>query len=200
MKKIVFATKNPSKGKRFSEGLLEKGIQVLTCTDLQIELAIEENGKNAVENALLKARACYNKTNLPSFATDDALILENVPEEKQPGLFVRRVHGKTLNDEEMIAYYTDLVKKYGTDGKLDCKWVYGLAVIAENGKESTYTWSKDNFYMVQTASGKIHPGYPLNSISKYKIIDRYFTDLTEEDRLLLNKDETDVIQFIAEHL
>ena len=73
-------------------------------------------------------------------------------------------------------------------------------LIADNGKENTYTWSKDNFYMVQTISGKIHPGYPLNSISKYKIIDRYFTDLTEEDRLLLNKDETDVIQFIAEHL
>ena len=104
--------------------------------------------------------------------TDDALYLENVPEDRQPGLFVRRVHGKTLNDEEMLKYYTDLVKQYGTDGKLNCKWVYGLAVIADNGKENTYTWLKDNFYMVQTISGKIHPGYPLNSISKYKIISR----------------------------
>ena len=200
MKKIIFATSNPAKAKRFSGGLLKIGIEVLTCADLQIKLKAEETGTSAVENALIKARACHKKTGLPSFATDDALYLENVPEDRQPGLFVRRVHGKTLNDEEMLKYYTDLVKQYGTDGKLNCKWVYGLAVIADNGKENTYTWLKDNFYMVQTISGKIHPGYPLNSISKYKMIDRYFTDLTEEDRLLLNKDETDVIQFIAEHL
>ena len=41
---------------------------------------------------------------------DDALYLENVPEEKQPGLYVRRVEGKELDDEEMIEHYTKLVK------------------------------------------------------------------------------------------
>ena len=44
---------------------------------------------------------------------DDTLYLEGVPDELQPGLFLRRVNGKALNDEEMIEYYTSLVKKYG---------------------------------------------------------------------------------------
>lgn len=200
MKKIVFATGNPSKAKRFSDGLFKKGIQVLPSADLQMNLKIDENGQDPIENALLKARACHRKINLPCFATDDALYLENVPEEQQPGLFVRRVNGKTLNDEEMLSHYISLVEKYGENGKLDCKWIYGLAVITKDGKESTYTWSNNHFYMVNTASGKINPGYPLNSISKYKTIDRYFTDLTEEDRLSLKEDETDVIDFIAEHI
>ena len=31
---------------------------------------------------------------------------------------------KTLNDEEMIKHYKNLVREYGIDGKLNCKWVY----------------------------------------------------------------------------
>ena len=32
----------------------------------------------------------------------------------------------------MIIHYTNLVKKYGKNGKLNCKWIYGLAVIKVN--------------------------------------------------------------------
>ena len=127
---------------------------------------------------------------------DDNLYLENVPEEKQPGMYVRRVNGKRLNDKEMIEYYTNLVKEYGTNGKLTCKWVYGIAII-NNGKESTYTWSKEDFYMVDKASNRINPGYPLNSISINKKINKYFTDITEEDKALLHEDEGEVIEFIV---
>ena len=128
---------------------------------------------------------------------DVTLYLENVAEEAQPGLFVRRVNGKTLNDEEMLEHYTKLIKKYGKNGRVDCKWVYGLAIINEKGEEKTYTWCKDNFYMVDTISDKINPGYPLNSISKYKVNNKYFTDVTEEDKKIINVNEDDVVDFIA---
>ena len=41
---------------------------------------------------------------------DDTLYIEGVPKDLQPGLFVRRVNGKSLTDEEMIEHYTNLVK------------------------------------------------------------------------------------------
>lgn len=200
MKQILFATGNKSKATRFSDGLLQKGIEVLSLKDLEIELEVEENGKNAIENALIKARAYYEKTNMPTIGMDDSLYIENVPDDKQPGLFVRRVNGKVLTDEEMLEYYTGLVKQYGIDGKLNCKWVYGLACINQDGEESVYTWEKDNFYMVDELSGKINPGYPLNSISKYKKIDKYFTDVTDEDLQLIKTNEDHVVSFIAEHI
>ena len=200
MKKVVFATGNQSKGKIFSKGLIEKGIEVVTLKDLQIELNVIEDGKDAIQNALIKARACFEKTHMPTIGMDDTLYLENVPKEKQPGLYVRRINGKTLNDEEMIKHYTDLVRIYGIDGKLNSKWIYGLAVINENGKEFTYTWTKDNFYMVEKLSKTINPGYPLNTISKYKKIDKYFTDVTEEDMKFVNISEDDVVNFIASHI
>ena len=55
---------------------------------------------------------------------------------------MRRVGGKSLTDEEMIEHYSNLVKKYGVDGKINCKWIYGMAVINEDREEATYTWKK----------------------------------------------------------
>ena len=200
MKKIIFATSNETKSKRFSKGLKELGIEVLSLNDINIKLDVEENGSTAIENALIKARECYKKTNMPSMGMDDTLYMENVPEDKQPGLFVRRVNGKTLTDEEMIEYYTNLVKEYGKEGRINCKWIYGLAVINEKGEEATYSFSKDNFYMVSSRSDKINPGYPLNSISKYKKLDKYFTDVTLDDMKLIEVNEDDVIDFIAKNI
>lgn len=201
MKKIVFATGNPTKAKRFSKGLLNYDIKVISLKDLDIKLDVNEDGKTAIENALIKARACYKITKMPTIGMDDSLYLENVPKDLQPGLFVRRVNGKSLTDEEMIEHYINLVKNYGIDGKLNCKWVYGLALINEKGEENTYTWYKDNFYMVDTASDKINPGYPLNSISKYKNIDKYFTDTLNSEELEKTAfNEDDVVSFIVSNL
>ena len=200
MKKVVFATGNQSKVLRFKKDLLERGIELLSLKDLDLKLDVEENGENALENALIKARACYQKIHIPTIGMDDTLYMEGVPLDKQPGLNVRRVNGKSLNDEEMLEHYTSLVNEYGIDGKVNCKWVYGLAVINEKGEESTYTWYKDNFYMVNVKSDKINPGYPLNSISKYKEIGKYFTDITDKDKELISINEDDVIDFIANYI
>ena len=200
MKKIIFATGNPTKAKRFSNGLVKHDIEVISLKDLDLKLDVDESGNNAIENALKKARACFEKIKMPTIGMDDTLYLENVPEDKQPGLFVRRVNGKTLNDEEMIEHYLNLVKEYGIDGKLNSKWIYGLAVIDENGEESTYTWYKDDFYMVDTKSSMINPGYPLNSISKYKGIDKYFTEVSEEEKEKIRYNEDNVVGFIAKHI
>ncbi len=199
MKKVLFATGNPTKAKRFSKGLLEKGIEVITLKDLDLELDIEENGKDAIENAIIKAKAYYNETGIPTIGMDDNLFLDNVPTDKQPGMFVRRVNGKRLDDNEMIEYYTNLAKEYGDDGKITGRWIYGMALVSDKG-EKTYTWSKSNFYMVDKPSNIMNPGYPLNSISVNIKLNKYFTDITDEDKLLIEEDESDVVEFISNNI
>lgn len=199
MKKVLFATGNSAKVKRFKEKLLEKGIELISLKDIDVEIDIEENGKDAIENALIKARAYYQITGIPTLAMDDNLFLENVPSEKQPGMYVRRVNGKTLSDDEMIEYYSALAKEYGKDGKITSRWIYGMAII-NKGKENVYTWSKEDFYLVDTPSKIIQKGYPLNTISINKKLDKYFTDLTEEDKRSLQEDESDVIEFIVKNI
>ena len=130
---------------------------------------------------------------------DDNLYIEDIPEDKQPGMYVRRVNGKRLSDNEMIEYYSNLAHQYGKDGKLTCKWVYGIAVI-KNGKEYTYTWSKEDFYIVDKPSDKINPGYPLDTISINRKLNKYFTDITEDDKQNIKEDESDVVEFLCKNL
>ena len=199
MKKVLFATENASKAKRFKDKLLKNNIEIITINDLAEKISVEENGKDAIENALIKARAYSEIENISVFAMDDNLYIDEVPEEKQPGMYVRRVNGKRLSDDEMIEYYSSLAHEYGKEGKLTCRWVYGIAVI-NNGIESTYTWNKEDFYIVDRPSNKINPGYPLNTISVNKKLNKYFTDLTSEDKLELKEDESDVVEFLCKNL
>ena len=197
--KVLFATTNPAKIKRYVDKLKEKNIEVLTIKDLGINLKPEETGKNAIENAYIKAKTYYDETKITTIGIDNNLYIEGLPEEKQPGTHVRRVNGKELTDDEMIDYYCKLVSEYGE--KLSAKWVFGMVIY--DGKEpKKYSWSKSHFYLVNKPCEKRNPGYPLDSISIMPDCNKYFVDLTEEDR---NKDkvnykEDDVIDFIAKNV
>ncbi len=149
--KVLFATTNPAKIKKYAEKLKQKNIEVLTIKDLGINLKPEETGNNAIENAYIKA----------------------------------------------IAYYCNLVKEYG--GKLKAKWVYGM-VIYDGKEKKEYSWSKSHFYFIDKPCKKRNPGYPLDSMSIMPECNKYFVDLTEEDRNRDNYKDDDVINFIVNNL
>ena len=195
MKEILFATGNESKVNRFKEKLLEKGILLKSLKDININLEVEENGKTAIENAEIKAKAYYDATKMTTMAMDDTMYIDNIPEDKQPGVFVRRVNGKRLNDEEMIEYYTNLVKTYGKDGKLNTKWILGMAII-KDGKMSTYTDMTSEYYLVDTPAKDMKEGYPLSSILVNKKVNKYDIYLSEEDKKIGQADDAGFIDFI----
>ena len=199
VKKLLFATSNTSKVMRFKSKLLEHNIDLISVNDIDVKLDIVESGKTAIENARIKALAYFNATGIPTIAMDDNLFFENVDDDIQPGVYVRRVNGKELSDEEMIEYYSNLAKKYGDNGRLTARWVYGMVYI-DSKKEDEFMWSLDDFYIVDVASGKINPGYPLNSISINKKLNKYFTDIFEEEKLLVKKDINEVIDFIVKNI
>ena len=94
MKELLFATENISKVNRFSAKLLENGIKLKSLKDFDFDIKIDENGKTAIENATQKATTCYEATGLTTMAIDDTMYIEDIPEDKQPGVYVRRVNGK----------------------------------------------------------------------------------------------------------
>ncbi len=197
--KVLFATTNKAKVGKYKEALEERGIELITINDLDFKLDIDENGKNAIENAYIKAKAYYERTKIPTIGMDNCLFIEKLPEEKQPGTHVRRVNGKELTDEEMIEYYTNLVKEYG--GKLTAKWVYGMVIC--NGQErKEYSWNKSNFYLVDKPCEKRNSGYPLDSISVMPENNQYWLELTEEEKKeSKEKSNTDdVVEFIVNNI
>ena len=175
MKKVLFATGNESKAKRFKKGLLENDIEIITLNDIENNIDIEENGKDAIENALIKARAYANVYDLPVFAMDDNLYIDDIPKDKQPGMYVRRVNGKRLNDNEMIEYYSNLAHEYGKDGKLTCRWVYGIAVI-KDGKEFDIYFNQIAYIEYSLRDTTIY----LNNNSKIKLSEKSLSLLSKE--------------------
>ena len=108
------------------------------------------------------------------------------------------MNGKELNDDEMIEYYTNLVKEYG--GKLTAKWVYGIVIY--DGKEPRkHSWNKSKFYFIDKPCEKRNPGYPLDSMSIMPECNKYFVDLTEEwNKNNEDYKEDDVIDFIVNNV
>ena len=54
-KKVLFATSNPAKVKKYAEKLKLKNIELLTLKDIDVNVKIEENGKNNIESLRKKS-------------------------------------------------------------------------------------------------------------------------------------------------
>ena len=153
--KLLYATNNNSKVYNMRRRLENIPIEIITPKELGIKVNVIEDGKTAVENAIKKAQAYYEETKIPTIAGDSGLFIDGIPSDKQPGLFVRRVNGKVLSDDEMIEYYTKLIESIG--GKTTGYYVTGLALITEQGLFTTEI-SEDKFILSSTIYNNNHRG------------------------------------------
>lgn len=109
---------------------------------------------------------------------DSGLYFDSIPldDPRQPGLNIRTPSDKRLDDEEMIAYYSELVRSLG--GKVLAYYLDGIAVYREGEIESFLDEQGKlaAFYMVDTPSPNRTPGWPLDSLSVNRNTLTYFTD------------------------
>lgn len=112
--KVLYGTSNDAKlenMRRRADGL---GIEIVGLRNMEIDIDVEEYGKDPLGNAEIKAREYYKLSGMPTFSCDSGLYVEGLDEEKQPGVYVRRINGKYLNDE-FIEYYSNLILEMGRD-------------------------------------------------------------------------------------
>ena len=195
--KLLYATTNYTKiynMKRRLEGL---PIEIVTPSELGINADVIENGESASVNAIKKAKAYYEIAKIPTIAVDDSLYIEGVDEDKQPGLFVRRVNGKVLSDDEMLHYYCNLIDEVG--GKTIGYYVKGLALVTSDGVK-TVEIKEDEFIFTSKPAEKIHKGYPLDSISIDKKTNKYFVDMDDDEATSDNNFDKECVKFIKESL
>lgn len=176
--KLLYATNNNSKVYNMRRRLENIPIEIITPKELEIKVNVIEDGKSAIENAIKKAQAYYEKTKIPTIAGDSGLFIDGIPSDKQPGLFVRRVNGKVLSDDEMIEYYTKLIESIG--GKSTGYYITGLALITEQGLFTTEI-SEDKFILSSTISSNNHRGNPLDVMTIDPVLQKFYTDMTDED-------------------
>ena len=181
--KLLYGTTNRAKITVMENAVRELGIELISLNDLNCKLPIiNENGNTPLENAEIKARAYYETFHIPVFSCDSGLYFDELKDEEQPGIHVRRVNGKELNDEEMTEYYGSLAKKHG--GKLTGRYRNAIYFILD---ENTYYSSMDMsiatepFLLVSTPHQKKVEGFPLDRLSKDIKTGEYYYDLEERE-------------------
>lgn len=195
---LFYATGNKSKLHNMYYRLKDYPIRVVCPDDLNVHINVEENGKTAVENALNKASAYYQTLKIPTIAGDSGVYIAGISPEDQPGLYVRRVNGNVLSDDEMIAYYAGLAGKAGRDYIL--QYFTGIALITEKG---TFTHELKEIPLKLCSvpnTNRNHRGNPLDVVTMLED-GRYFNDLTDEERTGLDEaGEREFTDFIVSHL
>lgn len=80
--KLILATKNKHKVDEFSRILLPLGIEIISQSDININVQVLEDADSFQGNARKKARAIYNQCKIPTIADDSGLevyALDNAP-------------------------------------------------------------------------------------------------------------------------
>ena len=102
-KRLLYGTGNPAKLSLMRKNLEQLQIEIVGLSDIDVAVPqADEDGDSPLENARKKAKCYYEAFQIPVFSCDTGLYFENVPEDKQPGVHVRRVNGKNLSDAEML--------------------------------------------------------------------------------------------------
>ena len=143
---------------------------------------INENGKTPLENAEIKARAYFDAFHMPVFSCDSGLYFDELTEEEQPGIHVRRVNGKELTDEEMTEYYASLAEKYG--GRITGRYrnaIYFILDESHHYSSMDMSIATEPFILGTKPHEKRVPGFPLDCLSIDIETGKYYYDLEVKD-------------------
>lgn len=135
MTRIIAATKNKNKVREFKEIL--PTYDIITQEEAGIDIDVEETGATFLENALIKAKAIYEKTNMPALADDSGLIVYALGGE--PGVYSARYGGPGLDDKgrtELVLKKMENVEDElrGAEFRCAIAFVTGGEVITAEGK------------------------------------------------------------------
>ena len=175
---FIYGTSNPAKLSHMRKMLAPIEVEIMGLKDLDMDFPdVEENGSTPLENARIKALAYFEILKRPVFACDSGLYIDGLPEEEQPGVHVRVINGKRLNDDEMIAHYAKIAKRMG--GKAIVRYRNAICLVQRDGV--VYEHFEDDiasfkFCFVETPHPKRKEGFPLDSLSVRIETGAYFYD------------------------
>ncbi len=102
MTEFIIASNNQGKVREVDRILNPLGIAAVTAKSKGITLDdVEETGTTFAENALLKARAAFERTGMPAIADDSGLSVDALG--GQPGVYSARYAGENATDADRIA-------------------------------------------------------------------------------------------------
>ena len=158
---LLIATHNEHKKEEIQQ-ILGSEFLIKSLTDHQIFEEIVEDGNTFEENALIKAKYCYEKTGIPSVGDDSGLVVNAL--DGRPGIYSARYAGDHDFEKNMAKVLEEL------DGVQD-RSAYFITVLCyfnENGAQ--YFTGKVHGKILKENKGHQGFGYdPIFVPNGYKI-------------------------------
>jgi 8-oxo-dGTP diphosphatase len=175
---LTYGTTNPSKIAQVQDALSNMDIHVVGLGN--VDITVEEDGTTPEENARKKALEYSKVLQKPVLSMDAALYFDDIDDNLQPGLFVRRIPGYThATDGEVLEYYQKLINNHG--GTLTGYWEFSFALGWPDGHSDAFSARAPRLF-VGTSHTEILPGYPLESLQIDPESGKYITELSKEEQ------------------
>ena len=153
MKQIILATTNKGKLNDVKEIFNDLDIEILWFLDFENHPEVEENGNTFSDNAIIKARAAFEKYKIPSIGDDSGL--EAFQLNGEPGIYSARYAGENADDEKnnllLIKKLSKLPEPH--PGRFVCAAAY------YDGKEIKTAIGEIRGNIIKTPRGKNGFGY-----------------------------------------
>ncbi len=139
--RIIFATGNKDKMREIREIMADTASEIVSMKDAGVFVDADENGDTFEKNALIKARAVYEKLiqngeNSDTIVMADDSGLEVDYLNKEPGIYSARYMGKETSYEVKNNNIISRLKGV-PDSKRTARFVCAIAAILPDGKELT---------------------------------------------------------------
>lgn len=133
-KKLVIASHNPGKVVEIGHLLAPFGVEVVSAGDLDLDEP-EETGVTFEENALIKAHAAAEASNLPSLADDSGLAVTAL--DGDPGVYSARWAGPGKDFDLAMRKVEDALQATGSDDR-SAHFACVLALAWPDGHAETF--------------------------------------------------------------
>ncbi len=185
---ILIATHNQGKIKRYRRLFADiPNLNLITLADLGIDHKADEPFSTPKENSIHKAKVYGDLSQLPTIAIDEAVSTNFLPDNEQPGVFVRRFRsGRDLTDTEVLAAWQEIFQIYNQDNR---QFIWDFSLSYYNPADGSVKTSQTN--QVNTVAAEfspvIDPGYPMSSFLIPIGFDRPHSELSAEECLEVDR-------------
>ncbi len=177
---LVVATGNPAKFERYAKGLKEYfDVQLSSLRDEHLK-TVDEPFDTAEENARHKALEYFRQCGKPVLAVDEALYVDFLPADQQPGVHVRRFGGgEEVSDDELLTRVLELVKKAPANNRKG-RWHFAVCLARGENDLREVQFDMPRLFITEPSPKRL-PGYPLSSIGIQDGFDKPGSELDEKE-------------------
>ena len=189
--KVVIATSNKGKLKEYREMLEPLGFECLSLSDVSFADEIIEDKDTFIGNSYVKAKAVFDKVNLPVIADDSGLCVDAL--NGDPGVYSNRYSGPNHTDKSNRELLISNLKKLG----LTSSPAHFACAITYIDKERTIK-EIGYFYGEVILEERGYNGFGYDPIFYLKELDKTVAELPDEIKNTMSHRHNALVKLIED--